>query len=163
MGTNGSWGARNVGAGTRKETSLGAETRMRSFRFSGLVGALCASSVCASGCVSQEQCQKPVGQYHAAYSVVDGNCSPPLMRDLDLEQDADQTTGTTVDDLSDSVTTEVSLVGCTIGLRQDVADRMKKIPKSKLTGNLQVKDAEASAMEGMMLYQEFMQDGTTLR
>ena len=121
------------------------------------------SSAGVSGCVSQEQCQKPVGMYHAAYSVVDGTCSQPLMRDLDLEQDADQTTGTTVDDLAASVTTEVSLVGCTIGLKQHVADRMTKIPKSKLEGNLQVKDPEASAMEGMMLYTEFMQDGTTLR
>jgi hypothetical protein len=129
------------------------------------VGALCVlSSTALSGCVQGNgQCKKPVGAYHAAFQVMDGNCTPPLSRDLTLEADADQNTRITTTTLSDSVTTEINLIGCTIGVKQQITDTMGLVLKSRLEGELQVMGESASELEGTLAYKEYMPDGATVR
>jgi hypothetical protein len=63
--------------------------------------------------------------------------------------------------LSDSVTTEINLIGCTIAMTQQitVSQGTKKI--SELSGELDVEDA--SALSGMVTRTEYMPDGTTVR
>jgi hypothetical protein len=138
---------------------------MRSFRSFEMVGALCVlSSAALSGCVpGNGQCRKPVGEYHAAYTVMDGNCNQPLSRDIVLDADADQNTRTTTTTLSDSVTTEINLIGCTIGVKQEIKDSMGLVVKSNLQGELQVMGESASELEGTLQYKEYMPDGATVR
>ena len=137
---------------------------MRSFDFikigtavAGLIGALgCGQPVTG-------QCSRAIGVYHGRYSFVSGTCEPTLQgRALVLEQgDLTNTLKKTIT-LSDVVTQETNLIGCTIGVTQQITDNsvaMRMI--STLKGDLQVSEDES--LSGTMLRTEYMPDGSTIR
>lgn len=138
---------------------------MRSFCFYGLGGTVLGGliamlSMHSSGCVQgQGQCPRPIGQFHATYNVLNGNCTSTIARDLTLSKDDQQNTVGTNKTLSEAVTTEVNLVGCTIGVKQRITDPEGTKLIADLDGELTVQDE--SALVGTMNYIQYMPDGMT--
>jgi hypothetical protein len=138
---------------------------MRSFCFYGLsgtlvVGLIAMFGVHSTGCVQgQGQCPRPIGAFHGTYSIMNGNCTSTVARDLMLSRDDQQNTVGTVKTLSDAVTTEVNLVGCTIGVKQRITDPEGTRLISDIEGELTVQDE--SALVGTMNYVQYMPDGVT--
>jgi hypothetical protein len=138
---------------------------MRSFCFYGLSGTLAVGLIAmlsthSAGCVQgQGQCPRPIGAFHGTYSIMNGNCTSTVARDLTLSRDDQQNTVGTVKTLSDAVTTEVNLVGCTIGVKQRITDPDGTRLISDLEGELTVQDG--SALVGTMNYVQYMADGVT--
>lgn len=129
---------------------------MRSFRFSVvLVVALCALF---GGCTANGQCPRPVGKYVGNYTPVSGNCTDIKTRALNFENGKELSNIATDMSLSDSVTTEVNLIGCTITVEQMVANA-QDMPIAHIAGNLDVEDE--NALTGTLAYQEFLPDGVT--
>jgi hypothetical protein len=120
--------------------------------------------VAAAGCGQSTVtgCPRAVGVFHGQYSYITGTCEPQFQgRTLTLDKDDPGNTVRKVNNLSDSVTTEINLIGCTIGMTQQITDTggTKKI--SEVSGDLDVEDA--SALSGQILRTEYMPDGTTIR
>jgi hypothetical protein len=138
---------------------------MRSFCFYGMGGTVLGGliamlSMHSSGCVQgQGQCPRPIGQFHASYNVVNGNCTSTIARDLTLSKDDKQNTISMAGNLSEAVTTEVNLIGCTIGVTQHITDPMGTKHIADLEGELTVQDE--SALVGTMNYVQYMPDGIT--
>lgn len=136
---------------------------MRSFRFSVVkVAALSALLSLINACAdSGGLCPRPVGNFTGTYTPVSGNCTNIKSRDLAFSEDPEQSMQTTINTLSDSVTTEVNLIGCTIAVEQSISNAKEKRMIAHLEGNLAVDDARA--LSGRLAYQEFMEDGMTTR
>jgi hypothetical protein len=125
-----------------------------------LAGLIAMISMHSSGCVQgQGQCPRPIGQFHASYNLLNGNCTSAIARDLTLSQDDQQSTSSTSSNLSEAVTTEVNLIGCTIGVKQRITDPMGTKLIADLDGELTVQDE--SALVGTMNYVQYMPDGVT--
>jgi len=107
-------------------------------------------------------CKRPVGNFHGAYTIADGNCGPFAGRDLLIGAEDPGSTTRDLKTLSDKVTTEVTLIGCSINLAQKITDPEGITTYSELSGVLNVLDDE-SALEGVMSYTEYMPDGLTQR
>jgi hypothetical protein len=154
------------GVGTPDSVALSGQLfseqveRMQSFRFH--VAGFALIGVGLLGCTQNAgMCQRPTGSFHPTYSVVAGNCTQFAGRDLNLNADDQLSTVSTVNSLADSVTTEVNLVGCTVGFKQRVMDSMGVRLVSRLEGELNVEDE--SALSGQLSYMEYMPDGATER
>jgi hypothetical protein len=120
--------------------------------------------VAAAGCGQEtvSGCPRAVGVFHGQYSYVGGTCEPQYQaRTLSLGKDDPTNTTTTTNYLSDSVTTEINLIGCTIDMKQQITDSMGTKKISELRGELAVEDA--SALSGPITRTEYMPDGTTVR
>jgi hypothetical protein len=76
-----------------------------------------------------------------------------------FSEDPEQSVITVRKSLSDTVTTEVNLIGCTIAVEQSITDAKDERMIAHIKGNLAVEDA--SALSGRLSYQEFLPDGTT--
>jgi hypothetical protein len=76
-----------------------------------------------------------------------------------FSNDPEESVQTITMTLSDSVITEVNLIGCTIAVEQSISDSQAKRMIAHLEGNLAVDDARA--LSGRLTYQEFLADGTT--
>lgn len=129
---------------------------MRSFRFS--VVLVVAVGAYIGGCAPSGQCPRPIGRFVGSYTPVSGNCTQVKSRNLNFEMGRELSNIATDTSLSDSVTTEVNLVGCTITVDQKVSNAMA-MPIAHIAGNLDVEDE--NALSGTLSYQEFLPDGTT--
>ena len=133
---------------------------MRSFCIQ-VVGAV-VCSVLAFGCAQDGgQCARPIGAYKAAFTPVSGNCTQVMARDLSFSKDDPLVTVSMTSSLSDSVVTEVNLIGCTVAVKQTISDAKGARLVASLKGQLDVQDD--TALAGRFDYQEFMPDGSTLR
>jgi hypothetical protein len=143
---------------------------MRSFRFivvkvaasGALMSLLALTAVTASmgGCADNGGlCPRPVGNFTGTYTPVSGNCTNIKSRDLAFSEDPQLSMRTTINTLSDSVTTEVNLIGCTIAVEQSISNGKEKRMVAHLEGNLAVDDARE--LSGRLSYQEFLEDGMT--
>lgn len=130
---------------------------MRSFRFS--VVQVVALGALFSGCAESGQCPRPLGAFAGTYRPVSGNCTNIKSRDLVFSNDPEESVQTITQTLSDSVTTEVNLIGCTIAVEQSIQTPQTKLMIAHLEGNLAVEDARA--LSGRLTYQEFLADGKT--
>jgi hypothetical protein len=90
---------------------------------------------------------------------VSGNCTSIKSRDIVFSNDPEESVQTITQTLSDSVTTEVNLIGCTIAVEQSIQTPQTKLMIAHLEGNLAVQDARA--LSGRLTYQEFLADGKT--
>jgi hypothetical protein len=138
--------------------------RMRSFVLIKFGAALVVGVVGLGACgqPTAESCPRAIGTFTGQYSFISGTCEPSFQgRELQLEKDDPGNTVRKVNNLSDSVTTEINLIGCTIGVKQEITDTagVKKI--SDINGDLNVEDA--SALSGEIARTEYMPDGTTVR
>jgi hypothetical protein len=125
-----------------------------------VVGAV-FSSVLALGCAQDAgQCSRPIGEYRAAFTPLNGNCTQVMARGLKFSKDDPLVTVQTTTSLSDSVVTEVNLIGCTVAVKQSISDAKGSNLVASLKGEL---DVEEAALTGRFAYQEFMPDGKTLR
>ena len=129
---------------------------MRSFRFS--VVLVVALSALFGGCTANGQCPRPVGKFVGSYTPVSGNCTQVKSRALTFDMGKELSNIATDTSLSDSVTTEVNLIGCTVTVDQKVSNAMA-MPIAHIAGNLDVEDE--NALSGTLDYQEFLPDGTT--
>jgi hypothetical protein len=114
------------------------------------------------GVPTAQECPRAIGVFHGRYSYVTGTCEPALKgRALLLESDDPGNTVRKVNNLSDVVITEINLIGCTIGMKQDITDTqgMRKI--TSLAGELTVHDG--SELTGQISRMEYMPDGSTVR
>ena len=128
---------------------------MRSFRFSVVQAATFGALL--MGCVDGGGlCPRPVGAFTGNFTMVSGNCTSINSRDLVFDEDP--STSTTINTLSDSVMTEVDLVGCTAVVNQSISSK-EQVLRASLKGNLAVEDARA--LSGRLSYQEFLPDGMT--
>lgn len=131
---------------------------MRSFRFKvvqvAVLGALTAACADNGGL-----CPRPVGNFTGNFTPVSGNCTNIKSRDLVFSEDPEQSMQTIVNSLSDSVMTEVNLIGCTIAVEQSISSAKEKKLMAHLEGNLAVEDSRA--LSGRLTYQEFLPDGVT--
>jgi hypothetical protein len=123
---------------------------------------LAGSGSAACGQPVEGACKRPIGTFHGTYTIMDGNCTAFAGRDLTLEKEDLSNTEKALTTLSDKVTTEVTLIGCTIGVIQKISDPAGTVLFSVLDGNLNVLDGD-SALEGTMQYTEYMPDGVTKR
>lgn len=130
---------------------------MRSFRFS--VVQVVVLGAMFSGCVESGQCPRPLGAFKGTYQPVNGNCTNIKSRDIVFSSDPEQSVQTITQTLSDSVTTEVNLIGCTIAVEQSIQTPQTKLMIAHLEGNLAVQDSRA--LSGRLMYQEFLADGKT--
>jgi hypothetical protein len=130
---------------------------MRSFRFS--VVQLVALGAMFSGCTESGQCPRPLGAFAGTYRPVSGNCTSVKSRDIVFSNDPEQSVQTITQTLSDSVTTEVNLIGCTIAVEQSIQTPQTKLMIAHLEGDLSVVDSRA--LSGRLTYQEFLADGMT--
>lgn len=130
---------------------------MRSFRFS--VVYVVALSALFAGCTANGQCPRPVGKFVGSYTPVNGNCTNIKSRNINFDADKELSSIATDKSLSDSVTTEVNLIGCTVTVEQSIQDAEETRMIAHIAGNLDV-DAE-NALSGTLAYQEFLPDGTT--
>jgi hypothetical protein len=136
---------------------------MRSFRFSVVkvvaLGAVFSSFNGSSGCAESSQCPRPLGAFAGTYRPISGNCTSVKSRDLVFSNDPEESVQTITMTLSDSVTTEVNLIGCTIAVEQSISTAKEKKMIAHLEGNLAVEDARA--LTGRLTYQEYLADGMT--
>jgi hypothetical protein len=137
-------------------------TRMRIVDSLIIGAALVGLSSAACGVPTATECPRAIGVFKGRYSYVSGTCEPSLTgRALLLESDDPGNTVRKVNNLSDVVITEINLIGCTIGMKQDITDTQGTRKISSLSGDLMVHDA--SELVGQIQRQEYMPDGTTLR
>lgn len=106
------------------------------------------------------QCPRPKGSFTSNFTPVSGNCTKINTRPLQFSEDPEQSVITVTKSLSDTVTTEVNLIGCTIAVEQSITDPKDERMIAHIKGNLAVEDA--SALSGRLTYQEYLADGTTL-
>jgi hypothetical protein len=130
---------------------------MRSFRFN--VVLVVALSALFGGCTANSQCPRPLGSFVGQYTAVSGNCTSIMGRTLLFDAERETSSINTLDTLSDSVTTEVNLIGCTVTVEQSISDSSKTRMIAKIEGDLDVMDE--NALSGTLAYQEFLPDGTT--
>lgn len=135
---------------------------MRSFRFSvvkvAAFGSLITLASSFNGCADNGGvCPRPVGSFTGNFTPVSGNCTSVNSRDLFFDED--ESTSMIVNTLSDSVMTEVDLIGCTVAVSQSISSAKEQTLKARLKGNLAVEDARA--LSGRLTYQEFLPDGMT--
>jgi hypothetical protein len=130
-------------------------------RYVVVAGAVLMSALGAGCALGEGQCPRPIGAYRGTYTVLNGNCAEAMGRDIDFSKDDQLSTVKTNNTLSDSVTTEINLVGCTIGVSQSVSDASGVHMISSLNGDLNVEDE--AALSGQLNYAEYMPDGTTQR
>jgi hypothetical protein len=125
------------------------------------VGAIVGLSALGCGSPTAEGCPRAIGVFHGSYTYLDGNCGASLEgRALLLEKDDPGNTVRKVNNLSDSVITEINLIGCSIGMKQEIISAaMLKL--SDLQGDLEVEDE--SALSGVVEHHEYMPDGSTVR
>ena len=129
---------------------------MRSFGFSVVQAA--ALSALMVGCADDGGlCPRPKGNYVGSYRPVSGNCTNVKSRDLLIEDGREGSMGMGTITLSDSVWTEVNLIGCTVAVEQSISK--ERTLMAKLAGNLEVEDART--LSGRLTYQEFLPDGMT--
>jgi len=129
---------------------------MRSFRFS--VVLVVVVSALFGGCTANGQCPRPVGKFIGSYTPVNGNCTNIKSRALNFDMGKELSNIATDMSLSDSVTTEVNLIGCTVTVEQSV-ENAQNMPIAHIAGNLDVEDE--NALSGTLAYQEFLPDGVT--
>jgi hypothetical protein len=84
-----------------------------------------------------------------------------MARDLKFSKDDPLVTVQMTTSLSDSVITEVNLIGCTVAVKQSISDAKGSNLVASLKGELDVNDD--GPLTGRFAYQEFMPDGKTLR
>lgn len=135
---------------------------MRSF-FSIMTGAAVLSLI-STGCGQEVAtgCPRAIGTFHAQYSYLSGSCEQTFQgRALLLEKSDLDTTTKRVISLSDSVTTEINLIGCTIGIKQQITDVEGARLISAIAGDLEVEDG--TALSGQITRTEYMDDGKTVR
>lgn len=130
---------------------------MRSFRCSVVLGV--ALGALFTGCTANGQCPRPIGKFVGSYTPVSGNCTNIKSRALLFNAEKESSSIDTLDSLSDSVTTEVNLIGCTITVEQSISDAQKTRMIAHIAGDLDVEDE--NALSGTLAYQEFLPDGTT--
>lgn len=131
---------------------------MQSFRLS--VVAVAVAGAMSGGCIQDTgQCPRPVGSFVGTYTPVSGNCTNIKTRPLMFSEDPEQSMISIINSLSDSVMTEVNLIGCTIAVEQSISDAKAQRMIAHIKGNLAVEDA--NALSGVLTYQEFLPDGTT--
>jgi hypothetical protein len=136
--------------------------RMRSFDFIMIGAALLGLGSVGCGQPVSGACQRAIGVYHGRYSFLTGTCEPTLQgRALVLEKDDLQSTIKKQTTLSDVVTTEINLIGCMIGMRQDITDTGQQRMKSSLKGDLEV--GQDDSLSGQISRVEYMPDGSTVR
>jgi hypothetical protein len=151
------WGRRS------KISFIREQERMRSFG-SMLIGAAVFSLGLTSGCgqPTATGCPRAIGTFTGTYTFISGTCEPTFQaRSLDLQEDAAGDTTNTTKTLSDAVTTEINLSGCTIGMTQMVTDPDGTHLISQVRGQLAVEDE--SALAGMMSRTDYMPDGVAIR
>jgi hypothetical protein len=109
--------------------------------------------------VESGQCPRPVGKFVGNYTPVSGNCTNIKSRNIQFEPGKELSILNTDKTLSDSVTTEVNLIGCTVTVEQSVSDPQETRRIAHISGDLAVQDE--SALSGRLAYQEFLPDGQT--
>ena len=120
-----------------------------------LVSASCGREVA-------EGCPRAIGVFHGQYSYLSGSCGPTFQgRPINIESTDTGEVMKTTNSLSDSVTTRINLVGCTIGMRQEISDMQGMRLVSAIAGDLDVEDS--TALSGQITRIEYMADGTTVR
>jgi hypothetical protein len=137
---------------------------MRSIRLNTVGAAILGLGLVAAGCGQStvSGCPRAVGVFHGQYSYINGTCEPQYQaRTLSLGKDDPTNTTTTMNYLSDSVTTEINLIGCTIAMNQQITASQGTKKISELSGELDVEDS--SALSGAVTRTEYMPDGTTVR
>jgi hypothetical protein len=132
---------------------------MRSFLLNVVGAAILGASAAGCGQAVEDACPRAVGTFQGTYTVVNGNCGHLVGKPLDLAQEDLGNTERALTTLSDKTTTEVTLIGCMIGVTQRVTDPDGIRLISQLQGDLMVEDA--SALSGLMSYSEFAADGAT--
>ena len=130
---------------------------MRSFRFS--VVLVVAVGALFAGCTANGQCPRPIGKFVGNYTPVSGNCTNIKSRNLTFDNAKELSSIATDMSLSDSVTTEVNLIGCTVTVEQSISDAQATRMIAHIEGNLDVDDE--NALSGTLAYQEYLPDGTT--
>jgi hypothetical protein len=133
---------------------------MRSFLLNVVGAAILGASAAGCGQPVEDACPRAIGTFQGTYTVVNGNCAQLNGRPLMLNKEDVGNTTSDWSTLSDKTTTEVTLVGCMIGVTQRVTDPAGIRVFSQLQGELMVEDA--SALSGLMSYSEFAPDGATL-
>jgi len=120
-------------------------------------------AVLALGCNADiaENCAKPVGTYKAQYDLVGGNCQPGY-QPFALIFAADDDLVTTRQEIrfADTVTTEILLKGCEVGIKQSVSGENTRSVRSALNGSLAVED---DLLHGTVERVDYMEDGSTVR
>jgi hypothetical protein len=135
---------------------------MRSFVLIAIGAALLGLGSASCGQGAAESCPRALGVFHGQYSYITGTCEPAFTgRPLVMEKNDLSNTVKKTSNLSDSVTTEINLIGCTIGMKQEITDLVGSKKISEVSGDLEVEDA--SALSGRVLRVEYMDDGTTIR
>jgi hypothetical protein len=100
-----------------------------------------------------------LGAFKGTYQPVSGNCTSIKSRDIVFSNDPEQSVQTITQTLSDTVMTEVNLIGCTIAVEQSIQTPQTKLMIAHLEGDLAVVDSKA--LSGRLTYQEFLADGMT--
>jgi hypothetical protein len=137
---------------------------MRSFCSIMIGAAALGLGFVAAGCgqSTAQGCPRAVGVFHGQYSYINGTCEPQFTgRALTLDKSDPGTTFRKDSSLSDSTNTEITLIGCTIGMKQEITDTAGNKRISEVMGDLDVEDA--TALSGEVTRTEFMPDGTTIR
>jgi hypothetical protein len=136
---------------------------MRSFDLIMVGAALVGLGGAACGQPTAGECSRAIGVYNGRYAYLTGTCEPTLQgRPLVLAKDDSTNTTKTMGSLSDVVTTEINLIGCRIGMRQNItAPGPTARLISTLKGDLQV--SEDDSLSGQIARTEYMPDGTTVR
>jgi len=135
---------------------------MRTFDFTIICAALLGLWSTGCGVPVATECPRAIGVFHGRYTYMTGTCEPALQgRALLLESDDPGNTVRKVNNLSDVVTTEINLIGCTIGMKQDITDTLGTHKIQSLMGDLSVHDG--TALSGQIYRTEYMPDGSTVR
>ncbi|HEY2734419.1 MAG TPA: hypothetical protein VGI70_10565, partial [Polyangiales bacterium] len=112
---------------------------MRSFRLIMAGAALLCLDAVGCGQPTATGCPRAIGSFHGAYTYINGSCEPTFEgRTLLLTKDAPGSSVSTENNLADSVTTEINLIGCTIGVKQDISDVTSMKKMSEISGELNV-------------------------
>ena len=111
------------------------------------------------GCkdASLRACPKVTGIFEASYQRLEGSCQPMFQANtLTMESTTKDMVTKIENRLSNSITTEVTLKGCAVGLKQSVSEDGHTT--SQIAGDLDVQTA--SSLSGMITRTEYMTDGS---
>ncbi len=114
----------------------------------------------ALGCkdATNKSCPAVVGVFSASYQQLQGSCDATFSANTLTMVKTDKDMVTSIENrLADSVTTEVTLNGCTLGLKQSVATNAGHTT-SEISGDLEVNTA--SSLSGMMMRTVYNGDGS---
>lgn len=118
-----------------------------------------AAVVFGLGCDAavQDECPSIDGVFAATYQQLEGSCEPALPpQSLQVDDTGSDKVTNVENRLADTITTQVTFKGCTLGVQQSV--EKKGVMVSRISGDLLVEDE--SELSGNIMRTEFMEDGS---